>query len=64
MLLTQKQMIQLKCKDAWREYGAGVETIELHHSPKTKFGIDTGALCEFIITTIPNIHMPYLRYIY
>ena len=61
MLLTQKRLLQLKCKQQWRNDLPGVETIELSHTTKSRFGIDTGALTEFIITNIPNIHMPYLR---
>ena len=61
MLLTQKQMIQLRCKNPWANKIPGIESIEMHHNTKNKFGIDTGGLCEFIITNIPNMHMPYLR---
>ena len=61
MILTQRKLIQLKCKNTWCQYGPGIETIEMNYNPRTRFGIDTGALCEFIITNIPNMHMPYLR---
>ena len=61
MILTQRKLIQLKCKNTWCQYGPGIETIEMNSNPRTRFGIDTGALCEFIITNIPNMHMPYLR---
>jgi len=60
MLLTQKQLLSLKCKHDY-EYGPGVETLTLNYAPKTRFGVDTGALCEFIVTNIPSKHMPYLR---
>ena len=61
MILTQKQLLQLSPKGSWCQYGPGIETIEMHYTNKTRFGIDTSALCEFIITNIPNMHMPYLR---
>ena len=61
MILTQRQLLQLTPKGSWCQYGPGIETIEMHYTNKTRFGIDTSALCEFIITNIPNMHMPYLR---
>ena len=61
MILTQKQLLQLTPKGSYCQYGPGIETIEMHYTNKTRFGIDTSALCEFIITNIPNMHMPYLR---
>ena len=61
MLLTQKQMIQLRCKNPWANKIPGIESIEMHHNSRNKFGIDTGGLTEFIITNIPYMHMPYLR---
>jgi len=62
MLLTQKQLISLKPKHEMNfNYGPGLETLELVYKPKARFGIDTGQLTEFIITNIPNKHMPYLR---
>jgi len=61
MLLTQRQMISLKCKHEGCMHGPGIETLQLGYKPKDRFGIDTGQLCEFIITNIPNKHMPYLR---
>jgi len=62
MLLTQKQLISLKPKhNMTYNYGPGLETLQLVYKPKTRFGIDTGQLTEFIITNIPNKHMPYLR---
>ena len=61
MILTQKQLLQLTPKGSWCQYGPGIETIEMHFTNKTRFGIDTSALTEFIITNIPNMHMPYLR---
>ena len=61
MILTQRQLLQLTPKGSWCQYGPGIETIEMHFTNKTRFGIDTSALTEFIITNIPNMHMPYLR---
>eukprot|EP00092_Neocalanus_flemingeri_P039620 GFUD01043146.1.p1 GENE.GFUD01043146.1~~GFUD01043146.1.p1 ORF type:complete len:618 (-),score=188.28 GFUD01043146.1:78-1931(-) len=61
MLLTQKQLISLKCKHEACLHGPGVETLQLGYRHKDRFGVDTGQLCEFIITNIPNKHMPYLR---
>ena len=61
MLLTSKRILQLKSKQPWVHYGPGVETIEMRQDNNNRFGIDTGKLSEFIITNIPNMHMPYLR---
>ena len=61
MLLTQKSLLQLKNKHGWCDTSYNLELLELRYNPKTRFGIDVGALCEFIITNIPSIHMPYLR---
>ena len=61
MLLTQKSLLQLKNKHGWCDTSYNLEVLELRYNSKTRFGIDVGALCEFIITNIPSIHMPYLR---
>ena len=61
MLLTQKSLLQLKNKHGWCETNYNLEVLELRYNSKTRFGIDVGALCEFIITNIPSVHMPYLR---
>ena len=61
MLLTQKSLLQLKNKHGWCDTRYNLEVLELRYNSKTRFGIDVGALCEFIITNIPSIHMPYLR---
>jgi len=61
MLLTQKQLISLKCKHEGCLHGSGIDSLQLSYKPKYRFGIDTGQLTEFIITKIPNKHMPYLR---
>jgi len=61
MLLTQKQLLSLKCKHEACLHGPGVETLQLGYKQKARFGVDTGQLCEFIITNIPSKHMPYLR---
>jgi len=61
MLLTQKQLLELKCKQEQSYHGTGIETVKLPYIQRERFGIDTGQLCEFIITNIPSKHMPYLR---
>ena len=61
MLLTAKQLISLKCKHEAYNYGPGIEQLKLVYNPKSRFGIDTNELCDFIITNIPGKHMPSLR---
>jgi len=51
----------LKCKHEHCNHGAGIEQIKMVYNPKSRFGVDTGELCEFIITNIPNKYMPNLR---
>ena len=61
MLLTEKQLVSLKCKHEACNHGPGIEQLKLVYNPKSRFGIDTGELCEFIVTNIPGKHMPSLR---
>ena len=52
MLLTQKQLLSLKCKYEACRHGPGVETLQLGYRQKARFGVDTKQLCEFIKTNI------------
>ena len=61
MLLTEKQLVSLKCKHEACNHGPGIEQLKLVYNPKSRFGIDTSELCEFIVTNIPGKHMPSLR---
>lgn len=62
MLLTQTQLVSLRCKQqAACNHGTGLEVLRIVYHPKSRFGIDTGDLCQFILTHIPNKYMPYLR---
>jgi len=61
MLLTEKQLISLKSKKGLCQYGSGIETVQLDYKQRSKFGVDTSKLCEFIVTNIPSKHMPFLK---
>ena len=61
MLLTEKQLVSLKCTQEVCNHGPGIEQLKMVYNPKSRFGIDTGELCEFIVTNIPGKHMQNLR---
>ena len=61
MVLTEKQLVSLKCRHEGCNHGQGIEQVKMVYHAKSRFGVDTNELSEFIVTNIPNKYMHSLR---
>ena len=60
MLLTEKQLVSLRCKRDLCTHGPGIAQARLVYLPQSRLGVDTSQLCQFIASNTPSKYVEAL----